>query len=183
MRTKNVIDNSLKSLYGKPCWGLRYDCNTNLDLSFGDPVLKIYEPRQSNSKSRKVRERFTRRLVTVKGKWWLWVFIAKWEISFNGKRAATNKSPYRKIPMALAKLSGQIVASVEIDSQTGETKFEFDLGGVLRVRRWKRKRECKDDLWMLYKPNGYVLTVRGDGRYSHKRGDARADITFPIPPQ
>lgn len=76
-RSKNVIDNSLKPLYGKPCWGLRYDCNTNLDLNFGTPVLKIREPIQSKAKSKKVRERMAQRNVTVKGKWWLWIFIAK----------------------------------------------------------------------------------------------------------
>lgn len=83
--------------------------------------------------------------------------------------------------MALAKLSGQIVTKVEIDPQTGETKFQFDLGGELKVHRWDRK--SKDDLWMLYKPNGYVLTIRGDGQFSNKRGDRRSEKTFPIPQQ
>ena len=106
--------------------------------------------------------------------------MAKWKISFEGKRAVTNKSSYRKIEMALAKLSGQILTDVEIDPKTGDTRFEFDLGGALKVRRWWRKSK---DLWMLYQPNGYVLTIKGGGQYSYQPGDSRAEKTLPIPQQ
>ena len=179
-RPKNEIVNSLKPLYGKPCWGMDYDRTVNLSFSFGDPVMTIRGPIQSKAKSRKVRESFARRLVTVKGKWWLWVFIAKWKLSFEGKRAVTNLSSYQKIQRAIAKLDGQILTNAEINPKTGKTRFEFDLGGVLEVRRWGRKSD--DDLWMLYKPNGHVLTIRGDGEYSHQPGntDSDSEKTFPL---
>jgi hypothetical protein len=60
---------------------------------------------------------------------------------------------------------------VEVNPRTGATRFDFDLGGRLEVRRMERNSE--DDLWMLYEPNGYVLCVRGDGRYSHAFGSDR----------
>lgn len=177
----NIINKTLSQLYGKPCWGCIYDRDTNLHLNFGEPVLTIREPRPSSAQSRKARELFARRYVAVRGKWRLWVFAANWKITFDGKRAATNLSSYRKIQIARARLQGQILTNAEIDPQKGLTRFEFDLGGVLKVQRWKRK--SKHDLWLLYKPNGYILAIRGDGQYSHQRGDCRAEKTFPIPSQ
>lgn len=174
----NIINKTLSQLYGKPCWGLVYDRDTNLHLNFGEPVLTIREPRPSSTKSPKARELFARRYVAVRGKWRLWVFVANWKISFDGKRAATNLSSYRKIQIALARLQGQLLTKVDINPQTGETRFRFDLGGVLKVSRWKRK--SKRDLWLLYKPNGYILAIRGGGRYSHQRDDCHAEKTFPI---
>lgn len=175
----NAIDKSFKQLYGKLCWGVFYDRNTNLHLNFGPPFLTIREPFQSKSKSPSVRELFARRLVSVNGKWRLWVFVATWEISFDGKRAASNLSKYRKIKKATAKLNGQKLTKVEIDAETGTTKFEFDLGGILEVRRWKKK--SKDDLWILYKPNGYTLVVKGNGRYSHQHDNSPDEESLPLP--
>jgi hypothetical protein len=43
----------------------------------------------------------------------------------------------------------------------------FDLGGVLDCRRFK---DNGDDLWTLYKPRGYMLSVCGNGTLNHLRG-------------
>jgi frataxin-like iron-binding protein CyaY len=45
--------------------------------------------------------------------------------------------------------------------------FEFDLGGRLETKPYDRTSEQ----WLLYEPNGNVLTVRADKRYSYGPGD------------
>ena len=175
----NQIDNTLNQIYGKPCWGISYDCNVNLSMSFGDPMLTIREPFKPKSSSPGIREWASSRQVTIKGKWWLWVFCSYWKLSFDGERAASGASSFRQIQIALAKLSGQILTQAVINPHTGATRFEFDLGGTLDVRRFDR--QSKHDLWMLYKPSGYVLTIRGDGRYSHQRRSDHAEKMVPIP--
>jgi 16S rRNA U516 pseudouridylate synthase RsuA-like enzyme len=70
--------------------------------------------------------------------------------------------------MAMQRLSGQKLINVHINTLTGATSFDFDLGGNLKVRRFES--DSNEELWLLYKPKGYVLTVRGDGHYSHALG-------------
>jgi len=68
----------------------------------------------------------------------------------------------------MAQLAGQELVSVAVEPETGATRFVFDLGCVLHCRRFKR--DTDDELWMLYKPSGYVLSVHGNGTFSHQRG-------------
>jgi hypothetical protein len=86
----------------------------------------------------------------------------------NGITLATGASSFRKIQVAMARLEGQKLINVNVDPRTGATRFEFDVGGALEVRRFEPNSE--DELWLLYKPNGYVLSVSGNGRYSHVPG-------------
>ncbi len=55
-----------------------------------------------------------------------------------------------------------------MNPDTGATAFSFDLGSVVEVRRFERT--STDELWILNKPNGYFLSVRGDGTYDHVPG-------------
>lgn len=160
-----IIQDSFAEIYGKPCWGLKYDSQTNLSLNFGEPHLEIREPFQAKSKSRDIIELFAHRQVKVKGEYWLWLFICYWRLSFNGIKAASNRSPIRLRNKAVWKLDGQILTNVTVDSESGSTTFDFDLGAKLQVRSWERKSD--DELWLLYKPDNYVLTVRADGFYTH----------------
>lgn len=155
----NTVTKLLKKIQGKPCWGVQYDRQVNLSMSFGDPVLKICEPFQAKSSSTKIRELSSRRKITVQGKWWLWIFCAYWKLSFDGVRAATGASSFKQIQIAPAGLSGQILKQVEINPRTGATCFIFDLGGLLGVRRFERDSE--DDLRMPDAPDGNVLAIRG----------------------
>ena len=49
--------------------------------------------------------------------------------------------------------------------------FEFDLGGKLEVLPNYKDYEKTVDLWLLYEPSGYVLTLRADGKYKRAPGD------------
>jgi len=169
----NPIESTFGKLLGQICWGVEFDNQyLNLRLSFGQPHLNIREPDYIKFRSPRLTEIHSERLVAVKGAWWLWVWCAYWAISREGAKLATYSSPSRKIRPALGMLSGQRLSRVSINAETGATRFEFDLGGRLDVRRFERSSDL--ELWLLYKPNGYVLSVLANGRYIHGPG-SRAD--------
>lgn len=162
-----VIESTSTPILGEPCWDVKCDCQLNLSLNFGSPHLHVSEPHVSKSRLRSVRELFARRLVYPRGKWWLWVYLADWQVDAEGRKIATNTSAFKKRTLAANQLNGQKLLAVEITPATGATRFTFDLGGVLSILRRGRN---DDELWLLYKPSGYVLSVRGDGTYCHCPG-------------
>jgi len=162
------IQSILKPLINQIAWGVQWDSQLNMDMSFGNPLLRIREPYKTQSKSRRIRESATRRAVTVKGKWWLWVFCADWNLKVDSKYKASNKSNYNQKLMAMSRLDGQRIVSVKVNKKTGETVFSFDLGAKLEVRRFDISNS---DIWTLYCPTGMVLSVMGNGTYSYQKGN------------
>jgi hypothetical protein len=167
MKSK-AIERSIQSLYGHPCWGLLFDRQLNLSMNFGKPSLHVREPFSTESKSEAVRRIASRRRVTVRGEWWLWIYCCYWRLTFNDHQLATGSSSYRQIERATGQLEGQKLVSIAVDPEMGATRFTFDLGCVLQCRRFKRDTDA--ELWTLYKPSGYVLAVHGNGTFSHQRG-------------
>jgi hypothetical protein len=147
-------------------------------MNFGKPSLDIREPYSSASTSETVRRHASRRLVTVRGEWWLWIYYCKWRVTSGDLELATSSSSLRRIERATAQFEGQKLVSVAVEPATGATRFAFDLGCVLHCRRWKGDYDAK--LWMLYKPSGYVLSVYGNGTFSHQRGTAAEEHLQPI---
>ena len=163
-----AIDKSFKQLYGRPCWGLHHHRSLNLSMNFGKPSLRVREPYNTESKSKAVQQLAARRLVKVRGEWWLWIYCCYWRLTLDSLELATGSSSSRRIERAIAHLGGQKLVSVDVGAETGATRFVFDLGCVLHCRRFER--DTDDELWTLYKPSGYVLSVYGNGTFSHQRG-------------
>jgi len=162
----NVIAKALRPLYGQMCWGAEYEAMLNLSFSIGDPSIMILgKPRRIRTKSVRVRRAFARRCIHVRGRWWLWVRVAHWRYSSKEYWVTSGSSSLREIAEAVRDLSGQRLTKVQINPKTGATRFSFDLGSALDVRRISKDTDHK--LWVLYKPNGYVLSVRGNGTYDH----------------
>src|SRR5260370_42664315 len=101
----------------------------------------------------------------VRGQWWLWIYCSFWRLSLNGELLATGAYADRRITRAIAQLDGQALTSVTINPTTGASRFKFDLGCVLECRRYERDSDA--ELWMLYEPNGNVLSVRANGTFTH----------------
>jgi len=138
-------------------------------MHFGMPRLNIREPYESKSKSKTVQRMAAHRLVTVRGQWRLWIFCAYWRVYREGQFLGGYASTFRKATIAAHFLDGQKLIKLAVNPGTGATTLEFDLGGVLEVRRFSRY-DKDADLWSLYKPNGYVLSVYGDGTFDYQPG-------------
>lgn len=178
--TQNRVDRSLQPVYGQPCWGLHYNRQLNLSMNFGQPSLDVREPFHTESESEFVQRIARRRRVTVRGDWWLWISCCYWQLSASGQELATGASSLRRIERAIRELDGQQLVSVAIRPETGATLFTFDLGCVLHCRRHEKNTD--DELWTLYKPSGYVLSVYGNGTFSHDRGKAGKIRRHPLGP-
>jgi len=163
MKTK-AFKEAFQRVYGLPCWRVRYEPGLNLSMSFGNPSLNIAEPSPCSSESTAPNRPAGRRIVTVSGEWWLWL-NSRWKFSMNGERVATSSSSLKKRLLAVRDLDGQKLVEASVRRKTGSTRLTFDLGGVLEMRR--RSPKDHDNLWLLYEPDGSVLTVRGDGTLSH----------------
>jgi hypothetical protein len=172
----NSIQKILKPLHGKVSWGISWDAQLNMEISFGDPVMKIREPYNSKSKSKRIKELASRRSVTVKGKWWMWIYCAHWDLRINDEYRATGASSYKKKLIAMSRLNGQRIISIVIDEHNGATEFKFDLGATLRVRRLEND---DSDILALYFPNNMVLSIRGNGTSTYQDGSTPTDKLAP----
>jgi hypothetical protein len=165
------FDLSFRKLLGKPCWGVTRGWGSFLTLEFGEPHLEIYEPRESTSKSKKIREAAARRLAYVRGDWHLWIYCCAWTVSDGSGRLVGNSSTKKSIDRAARFLNGQALSSGALISRGMRTVLEFDLGGRLETKPYDRRSEQ----WMLYEPTGKVLIVRADKRYTYGSADRTPD--------
>jgi len=157
-----------RPLLTRPCWGVHWEPQLNISMNFGQPRLRIREPRRSGSASPNVRRLASRRLITVRGQWWLWCFCSRWTLRVESLPPVRSSGSQRRIREALQQLDGQKLVQVDVASDTGRTRFAFDLGAVLETRDLD---DDLSDIWSLYKPDGRVLSVRGDGSCSFGPGD------------
>jgi hypothetical protein len=161
----STIQQSFAKLYGIPSWHVRQGYDAFLTFEFGTPHQEIgqvinREPNREGSRPT--------RMVTIRGDWHLWIYCCGWRITQDGSALATFESSAESIAAACGALNGQALSEFTFESERGESVFRFDLGGELTTAPYD------DDLleqWMLYCPDGYVLTYRSDGAFSHGRAD------------
>ncbi|MGN6578983.1 MAG: hypothetical protein ACTHJ1_03235 [Bordetella sp.] len=163
------------AVYGHPAWSVQKGHGSFLTLEFGQPELRIREPKtfpSSSSLSEKAKESFARRLVTVTGQWHLWIYCCNWSIILHGKELAHSESPDETIASSTFRLDGQELLAVEQGATQGEWRFVFDLGGELRT--WPYQDEPPTEQWMLFeRGTGYVLVAESDGSCSYGPGNIR----------
>jgi hypothetical protein len=158
-----IFERVFKKLYDMPCWGVKNCVGSDIVFEFGKPHLEIREPRTASPKtSRRVRELFARRLVVVHGEWHLWIDLCHWEIFQKGKRIGSDQTR-SDLQRLVDSLSGQKLVRFSIRSRGDDCVFEFDLGGVLVTHA----SGTDYNQWMLFEPSGFVLTLRGDKRFSY----------------
>ncbi len=159
----DTLENIFKGMTGQVCWGILHE-NINLSFNLGEPQLKFESCKDDPARDRKLRQ-----YTTVKGQWFLWVYLAYWTLtvldeSGENKLKAVTSTSDRDKKRILKLLCGQKLTQININSQTGKTRLLFDLGAELEVRRMRPNAE---EVWLLYDPNDYCLSINGDGTYSY----------------
>ena len=104
----DIIQENFSEIIGKPCWGLTYDTQTNLWMEFGNPSLKVNEPRLSESWLLN-GEKFKTRDIYLDGDWRLWIYLSYWKLSLDGKKLITSSSSLSRIKSGMAMIEGQIL--------------------------------------------------------------------------
>jgi hypothetical protein len=154
-------DPGLRDVIGQICWGVSWTKLLNLSLSLGNPRLKVLREPDEIIRPRQRSGKQAKRTVAVRGEWWLWVYVAHWRILNGEQLMASSSSSYRKKTGAFAVLQGQKLENLRIKPRTYSTQIDFDLGCTLEIRR--TTASSKDEMWLLYEPDDYVLSLRGDG--------------------
>lgn len=162
-----IVERVFRGVYTKPCWGATQGYGSMLMIEFGEPHLRIREPMESQSTSKRVRAHFARRGVYVWGDWRLTIFGSDWTLYSNGQPIAHASSTRPRIRKGMAILNGQALVKVSGNPVRGRWLFEFDLGAEMRTKRFDRTTE----VWFLREPSGYTFAVRGDGRYRRSPSD------------
>ncbi|MDB4743423.1 hypothetical protein OAF98_02965 [Planctomicrobium sp.] len=156
-----IFESCFAPLLGLPCWQVKPGYGSCITMEFGEPHLEIREPKVfASDRSPKVREMFARRNVTVRGEWHLWIYCCDWSI-LNAKQIVGFSDDDASYCAATQFLDGQALTSVTVDS-LASTRFSFDLGGLLTTSPYDDSEQ-----WMLYNPDGNVLSLRADGSYSY----------------
>ena len=165
-----VFTRSFKPLYGQPCWGVGAGVGSFLTLEFGNPNLIIREPQEPRSEvSPRVRKLLSRRNVTIRGEWHLWIYCCNWTVHKDGKLIGDSTTKQR-IKRAAEFLDGQQLQSFSFAHRGCRSTFGFDLGGILETRPYDR--DHASDQWLLFQPSGKVHVLRADRTYSHNSGSA-----------
>jgi len=162
----DFIEGIFAKLYGVPCWNVQQGWGSFITFEFGTPTLEIGKviERSPNEGPRS----HARRLVKPRGEWCLWIYCCGWQIAQDGNVLAANESTRDCIAGACNTLNGQALTTFTCKASKGRSRFSFDLGGKLNTGPYD------DELleqWMLYCPDGSVLTYRSDGAFSYGRAD------------
>ena len=170
---------SFAKLIDKPCWGVKPGWGSFLTIEFGKPHLVVREPRDSTSKSKRVRAAFARRAVRIRGEWHLWLYCCYWAVLDQTGRVMGDATSKRSIVRAAGFLDGQALVDAAFVERGVRTTLKFDLGATLITRPYDRSSEQ----WLLYEPNGKVFSLRADKRYAYGRGDSSPEkvrwLAFP----
>jgi hypothetical protein len=106
-------------------------------------------------------------LITVRGRWHLWIYCCEWQVRARDRIIGDWTTP-RRIERAARELNGQKLQDVTVNERGACTRFVFDLGAELETKPYDRLSEQ----WFLYEPGGRVLTWRADGRYQYGSGSS-----------
>ena len=172
-----IFDRSFAPLRGLPCWQVKRGYGSFITLEFGEPHLEIREPKVPAPEwPPKVRESVASRKVTVRGEWHLWVYCCSWSILDDGKLIGTSEDNHAAIDSAISRLDGQALAMFSADSSAG-SEFAFDLGGRLSTSPY----DTDSEQWMLFQPDGHVLSFRADSSYSYSSSTTKKDTEDWLP--
>jgi hypothetical protein len=99
-----------------------------------------------------------------------WIYCCEWEV-YTGKKLVGHSdfkgSRKKWIERGAYELEGQKLTGIRVKPESGSSTFDFDLGSRLKTKPYNKR----SDQWLLYQPDGRVLTYRADGRYSHHHGN------------
>jgi len=162
--TRNPAEVHMAKLHGAICWGVQYDGTAGLSMSFGLPKFRVLARAPIGLSA--AADNAVPHIVDVKGEWWLWLQHAYWQLTHNGSRMVSTSSAVHRIRRYTRLLEGRPLRHVEICAQDGTTRLMLGAGTVLDIRR--KRVAAGEQLWLLFEPGGYCLSVRGDGTYDHE---------------
>jgi hypothetical protein len=177
MESMHPVAEAFAPILGLPSWEVKKGHGSFVTMEFGEPLLRIAEPRMRPVFIESAPAQMMTRDAYVRGQWHLWIYCCVWSLSFGSVRLTHCESEDVSIARGLSVLNGQALSGVEVDPENGATTFTFDLGCILSTVPAVPGTygENPVDQWKLHQPSGQVLQIREDGRYRQQRGDQPND--------
>ncbi len=141
---QNPVRRYFDRVAGQPCWHATAEYGSWLLLNFGQPKLNIREANPSSNS-----ELMRRRNVVVEGDGLLWVEMGAWELREGRRRLFHSEQSRTYLRRAAARLDGQCLIRLEIQTVPLRSVFFFDHGSVLAV--WAHEsNEDGAPLWHIH---------------------------------
>jgi hypothetical protein len=144
----NEIQAKMSPLFGQQAWGVALGEGSFITLEFG-----------ASRPTTRPRER-------QHGEWHLWVYCCAWRLDENDDVIAASEDARTKLEAAVQRLNGLTLRAVDIRSPAFETMLTFDKGITLHL--FPVFSELYEH-WMLYTPDGSVLTIGPGTSWSYER--------------
>lgn len=125
--------NVLHNLIGLNSWGWQVVHGSIMTIEFGLPKLDIRQPIQSKSIDLKIIRAMARRKITPVGQWHLSFESTDWNIFSKFSQTSGESYDHSSCYEVIRDLDGQILTKIDITNAA--LIFEFDLGGILSVKR------------------------------------------------
>lgn len=142
------IQARVSPLLGQPAWGVALGVGSFITLEFG----ASQPPAQGHERPH--------------GEWHLWVYCCAWRLDGNGEILAGSEDARPKLEAAVQRLNGLAVRAFDIQPPALETTVTFDEGIALRL--FPIFSEGFEH-WMLYTPDGNVLTIGPGTEWSYEK--------------
>ena len=102
--------------------------------------------------------------------WHVWIYCCYWEM-FRNESSVTHCEDNRlSISNSVESLAGRLFSKIAVGIDGG-SEFQFSDGTSIRTFPWEEEAES----WMIYTPEGIVLTLNSDGTWDYVRGDKSID--------
>jgi hypothetical protein len=141
------IENKASLLLGQKAWGAELGVGSFVTIEFG-----------SRRPATEASER-------PHGEWHLWVYCCAWRLETEDEVVAASEDPRQKLQAAVQRLNNRVLQAVKVERPALETTFTFDDELTLRLFPIFSK---DFEHWMLYDPNGFVLTVGPGTEWSYE---------------
>ena len=147
-------------------------------MNFGAPRLDVREPRISKATSARVRASFARRGVYLRGTHWLVVSPGSWRLELADGLVVRDSGSMKRLDMAVARLGGEKLNGLSIDTRTGAAILYFDLGARIVIRA-RPDDSGEFSLWSLSNPTR-VVEIYADGSYCHGSVSRSLEARLPL---
>lgn len=140
----------INPLLGQRAWGVSLGVGSFLTLEFGKPL-----PLRENQRPH--------------GEWHLWIYYCAWRLEKEDKILSASEDDRYKIEAAVQHLEGLSLQSIELFPPAGDAVFMFEQQIVLRVFAIYSEEY---EHWLLYEPDGNVLSVGPGSDWSYQNSRA-----------
>jgi hypothetical protein len=140
------VEAHIASLIGYQAWGVSLGIGSFLTLEFGKPVV-------------------SKKSQSLHGEWHLWVYCCAWRLEESNSILTASEDPRSKIERNIQRLNKLRLLSTQIFFPAWDATFQFEQQVILRLFAI-HSEECEH--WMLYTPDGNVLTLGPGSNWSYE---------------